>query len=127
MSGARAEPFYYWVFYMVTRHPISPLRSALHGLQAWTYFAALVLGAAAVLRGRRQSPLLGAWLICLLVLASETYTSGLGWTLNHMGPGSLLAAIWFFAGLASVWSSPQSPIPRRLPKIGSVRARWRSP
>ena len=97
------EPFYYWVFYMVTRHPISPLRSALHGLQAWTYFAALVLGAAAVLRGRRQSPLLGAWLICLLVLASETYTSGLGWTLNHMGPGSLLAAIWFFAGLASVW------------------------
>jgi hypothetical protein len=25
--------------------------------------------------------------------------------LNHMGPGSLLAGIWFLAGLASVWNS----------------------
>ena len=39
------------------------------------------------------------------ILLTETYTSGIAWMLNHMGPGCLLAGIWFFAGLASVWNS----------------------
>jgi len=99
------EPFYYWVFYMLTKHAISPLRSFQHALDAWAYFAALLLGGAAMLRGRNWSVLLGAWLMCALVFASETYTSGLGWMLNHMGPGSLLAVVWFMAGLASVWDA----------------------
>ena len=97
------EPFYYWIFYMLPQHAISPLRSFQHGLDAWAYFAALLLGAAAILRGRNSDRLLGAFLSCLLVFTAETYTSGLGWMLNHMGPGSLLAGVWFLAGLASVW------------------------
>ena len=97
------KPFYYWVFYLLTTNPISPLRSIQHGLDAWVYFAALLLGAAAVLRGRNTGALLGTWLICLLVFASETYTSGLAWMMNQMGPGSLLAGVWFVTGLASVW------------------------
>jgi hypothetical protein len=107
------EPFYYWVFYMLSKHAPEPLRSIQHALDAWTYFAALFLGAAAVLRGRNWSPLLGAWLACTLVLVSQTYTSGIDWMLNHMGPGSVLAGIWFMAGVASVWheatESPSSP------------------
>jgi hypothetical protein len=98
------EPFYYWVFYMLTKHAIAPLRSFQHALDAWAYFAALLLGAAAILRGRNSGKLFGAWLSCLVVLATATYTSGLGWMLNHMGPGSLLAGVWFVAGLASVWN-----------------------
>ncbi len=99
------EPFYYWVFYMLTKHAISPLRSIQHGLDAWAYFAGLLLGAAAILRGRNSSPLFGAWLTCVAVFVTATYTSGLGWMLNHMGPGSLLAGIWLMAGLGSVWKA----------------------
>jgi hypothetical protein len=36
-------------------------------------------------------------------MASEAYTSGLGWTLSHFGPGSLLAGVWFVAALARIW------------------------
>jgi hypothetical protein len=99
------QPFYYWVFYMLSQHKVAPLRSFQHAMDAWAYFAILLLGGAAILRGRNVSPLLGAWLMCLFVFAVETYTSGLGWMLNHMGPGSLLAMVWFVAGLASVWNS----------------------
>ena len=97
------EPFFYWVFSMLTKHALSPLRSFEHLLDAWAYFAALLLGGAAVLRGRNADLLLGAWLASLLVLVAETYTTGIAWTLNHMGPGSLLAGVWFLAGLTSVW------------------------
>jgi hypothetical protein len=97
------RPFYYWVFFVLTKHAFSPLRSFQHGLDAWTYFAALMLGGAAILRGRNTGPLLGAWLACLTVFSSETFTSGWAWMLNHMGPGSLLSGVWFLAGLASVW------------------------
>jgi len=97
------EPFFYWVFSMLTKHALSPLRSFEHLLDAWAYFAALLLGGVAILRGRNSDVLLGAWLASLLVLAAETYTTGIAWTLNHMGPGSLLAGVWFLAGLTSVW------------------------
>jgi len=97
------EPFFYWVFSMLTKHALSPLRSFEHLLDAWAYFATLLLGGVAILRGRNSDLLLGAWLASLLVLAAETYTTGIAWTLNHMGPGSLLAGVWFMAGLTSVW------------------------
>jgi hypothetical protein len=96
-------PFFYWTFYVMGHHPISPLRSFQHMLSAWPYFAAGLLGGAAVLLGRNRQVLLGAWLVGLAVIASETYTSGIAWMLNHIGPGSLIAAVWFLAGLASVW------------------------
>lgn len=97
------QPFFYWIFGVLSHHPISPLRSFQHVLDAWPYFAASLLGGIAVLRGRRADALFGAWLFSFLLLAEETYTSGIAWMLNHMGPGCLLAGIWFFAGLASVW------------------------
>jgi hypothetical protein len=99
------QPFYYWVFYMLAQHAVAPLRSFQHAMDARTYFAILLLGGAAILRGRNMNALLGAWLLCLFVFLVQTYTSRLGWMLNHMGPGSLLAVVWFVAGLASVWDS----------------------
>jgi hypothetical protein len=96
-------PFFYWTFTILSKHDVSPLRSAQHLLQGWPYFAASLLGGAAILQGNSFRPLLGAWIVSLGILVTETYTSGIAWMLNHMGPGCLLAGIWFLAGLASVW------------------------
>ena len=98
-------PFYYWVFYLLAHHPVSPLRSFQHVLDAWPYFAAGLLGGVAVLRGSVAEPLRGAWLVSLALLASEAYTSGIAWMLNHLGPGCLLAGIWFLAGLTCLYES----------------------
>ncbi len=99
------EPFVYWVFYILSRHPVSPLRAFQHLLSCWTYVAAGLLGGAAILRGRKSNRLLGAWLVGLGILGAEAYTSGIAWMLNHMGPGCLIAGVWFFAGLTSIWDT----------------------
>jgi hypothetical protein len=98
-------PFFHWTYYVLKEHAVNPLRSFQHAMDAWAYYAAGLLGGIAVLRGRSKSPLVGAWLASLVVLTAETYTSGFAWMLNHMGPGSLLATVWFLAGLTSVWES----------------------
>jgi hypothetical protein len=97
------EPFFYWVFHVLGAHGVSPLRSFQHVLDAWVYFAVGLLGGVAVLRGRQPGPLMGAWLIWLGLITLEAYTSGIAWMLNHIGPGCLIAGVWFLAGLMVVW------------------------
>lgn len=106
------EPFLYWVFLVLKKHSVSPMRSADHALRAWFYYAMCLGGGLLLLRGWKLRPLAGAWLITLFLLATETYTSGVAWMLNHMGPGCLLAAVWLFAALPHIWSyidTSQSP------------------
>jgi hypothetical protein len=97
--------FVYWTWFVLSKHAVSPLRSFQHLMDAWVYFMAGLLGGTMILRGRYLSSLSGVWLVSLGVLAIETYTSGIAWMLNHMGPGCLLAGIWFVAGLTRWWES----------------------
>jgi hypothetical protein len=97
------EPFYFWTVVVLRKNGVSPLRSFQHLLDAWTYFVAGVLGGSAVLGGSKSKPLVGAWLVWLGLIFAETYTSGIAWMLNHMGPGCLIAGVWFLAGLRGVW------------------------
>jgi hypothetical protein len=98
-------PFFYWIFYEQSTHPISLLRAFQHVMDSWAYFAAGLLGGVVVLRGRKTDGLVGAWLVWLGLIALEAYTSGIEWLLNHLGPGCLMAMVWFLAGLASLWKS----------------------
>ncbi|MGD0201029.1 MAG: hypothetical protein ABSD27_09815, partial [Bryobacteraceae bacterium] len=119
-------PFYYWVFYLMGHHPISPLRSFQHVLDTWAYFAAGLLGGMVVLRGRRPDALMGAWLVWLALIAVEAYTSGIAWMLNHIGPGCLMAGTWFLAGVTCLWEaaseSERRPQAERWVRAGAMTA-----
>jgi len=94
--------FHYWVIEDLGNHPFSPLRSVQHALSAWVWFAAGT-ASALLLFGRAWRGIVGLWIVWLLLLAQEAWTSGIAWMLNHMGPGSLLAGAWFAAALAAAW------------------------
>jgi hypothetical protein len=72
-------------------------------LDVWVYFVIGLVGGFVLLRGRNFQRLAGPWLIWLVLISAETYTSGIAWMINHIGPGSLIAGIWFVAALVRIW------------------------
>jgi len=102
------QPFWYWIFVEMKSHPISPLRSFQHILDSWAYFVAGLLGGVALLRNKRAPALTGAWLIWLALITLECYTSGIEWMLNHIGPGSLIAGVWFLTALTCLEDKARS-------------------
>lgn len=97
------DHFLFWTFVAIGEKSVSILRSALHLLQAGMYaIMGLFGGWVLVLRGssRAEKTL---WVCWLLVFGIEAYTSGLGWNLNHLGPGVVIAGCWFFPALVKVW------------------------
>ncbi len=97
------DPFVFWIFTVLGKHGVSPLRSFQHVLDVWVYFVIGLAGGFVLLRGKSFKLLLGPWLIWLALISSETYTSGIAWMINHIGPGCLVAGIWFVAALSRVW------------------------
>jgi hypothetical protein len=93
------DNFTYWVITVLGQHGVSPLRSLQNFLQSWPYVALGLAAGLALLRGRRFGRLAGLWLVSFGLLILEIYTSGVAWMLNHIGPGSLLAAVWFCVAL----------------------------
>jgi hypothetical protein len=117
------EPFRYWAFVVMGSYPVPLLRSVQHGLVVWAYYGAGFAAALVFLRGPALRKLRGPWVIWLLFFGAETYTSGLSVTLNHLGPGSLIAAIWFLAAVTRLWSvhHRMRGMPRR-PRLAWVRS-----
>jgi len=97
------EPFRYWVLQVLAGHGTSNVRAFEHLREGWLYLALGLSGGAALLRGRAAGRLFLPWAIWFLLFASEVYTSGIGFPLSHMGPGSLLAAVWFLAAAPLWW------------------------
>jgi hypothetical protein len=98
------ENFTYWMFGAAGNHDISPLRSFQHVLDTWPHFTVGLLGGVVFLRGRPSPAILGLWAVWLLFILDEAHTSGIGWTLSHLGPGSLIAGVWFVAALTVLWT-----------------------
>jgi len=93
----------YWVITVLGSRGVSPLRFVQHIFDAWPYFAIGLAGGLVLLRGRAVDRLLGPWLIWMGLLLLAAYSSATAWMLNHMGPGSLIAAVWFMAALVRLW------------------------
>jgi len=104
-SGVWGEPFWYWTVSEMAGHYVSPLRAFQHLLAGWMYYAIGLAAGLVFLRGAAARRLLGPWVIWLLFLLAQTYTSGIEWMVNHLGSGCLLASIWFLAALTRLWSA----------------------
>jgi len=96
------EDYFYWIL-VLSKHPTSIIRSFQHLMDVWTYFAIGLLGGVLLLRRKSFNQLLGIWVIWLFLFLLEVYTSGIAWMLNHVGPGSMIAGIWFVAAMTRVW------------------------
>lgn len=99
-----AENFNYWIFTVLGKHGVSPLRSFRHLLDIWFYIAIGLLGGLTLLQKVEGKKLLGPWLIWLALILTQTYTSGVAWMLNHIGPGCLIAGVWFWAATSDIWT-----------------------
>lgn len=97
------EPFIFWIFIVLGRHTVSPLSSLKHVLEVWPYFVIGLFGGMIMLRGEKFRVLLGPWLIWLALISLEAYTSGIAGMLNHIGPGCLIAGVWFLAASTVIW------------------------
>ena len=47
-----------------------------------------------------------------MVMAIQAYTSGIGFQVNHMGPGVVMAGCWFMVSLVRVWPTRSESDPR---------------
>jgi hypothetical protein len=110
---AWGHPFFFWVFEVIGKHGVSPLRSVQHALTIWPYFLIGVAALGLLANARNLGALIGPWVIALAILATQTYTSGIAWMLNHIGPGCLLAAVWLAAAVMARW-----------PESAAVKGRW---
>ena len=97
------DHFLFWSFVATGKKSVSILRSVLHLFQAGIFaIMGLLGGSVLVLRGASRTAK-ALWLCWVLIFSIEAYTSGLGWHANHLGPGIMLAACWFFPALVRVW------------------------
>ena len=97
------DNFVYWAFTVLGSHAVSPLRSFRHLLVIWPYFVIGLIGGSALLQPREGKRLLGIWIIWLVLISIEIYTSGIAWMTNHIGPGCLIACVFFMAAATGFW------------------------
>lgn len=99
--------FLFWTFVALGQKSVSLLRSALHLLNAGGYAIMGLFGGWVLVLcdgSTRAKALWGYWFI---IFCLEVYTSGLGWHANHLGPGIVIAACWFFPALVRVWPTAE--------------------
>ena len=85
------DDFIYWAFTVLGAHGVSPLRSFRNLMIVWPYFVIGLIGGGVLMRNKEGQRLIGPWFIWLGIISIETYTSGIAWMTNHIGPGSLIA------------------------------------
>lgn len=99
------ENFVYWTFTVLGSHAVSPLRSFRHLLICWPYFVMGLVGIAMLAQSSvRSRPVIGLGTIWLTLISIETYTSGIAWMTNHIGPGSLISGAIFVAAMTNTGS-----------------------
>lgn len=117
------DAFRYWIFSALGDKQVSVMRSAQHLLRAGLFVAAGLWAARVLVLPELDRGRLAVWGSWALVLGIQAYTSGIGFVMNHMGPGIVLAGCWFLVAMVRVWPrrSPGAPFWRYpLEQAGAV-------
>ncbi len=110
------ENYVWWIFAALGDKEIAPARSLMNLLRAGAYAAfGLMAGYVLVLR-RPARDVATLWLIWLALFGLEAYTSGIGWNVNHLGPGVVLATSWFLVAIARLWPKVEPAV-----RVGAER------
>ena len=117
------DNFIWWIFVGLGSKQVSLFRVAQHLFDAGVYaIMGLFAGWILVLRdgsrtsSRVSSRTCGAlWAAWLLAFGVQTYTTGIAWVTNHMGPGVMLSGCWLFVALLKVWPASKADTSWRRP------------
>ena len=101
------DPFLFWTFVALGQKSVSLLRSVLHLLQAGMYAIIGMFGGWVLVLRDGSTRAKALWVYWFLIFAMEVYTSGLGWHANHLGPGIVIGACWFFPALVRIWPTAE--------------------
>lgn len=99
-SSAWGDPFWYWTFEVLQNHKLIPAESWNHFKTGFGSVLMILGGGGLLLLSPRDRRLWGLWLVALGMLLLTTYTSGIGYVMNHMGPATVLGAVFLLATLA---------------------------
>lgn len=102
------DDFLFWVFSALGSKHVSPGRSVQNLLSAGGYVVATLLWVRVVLRDGTSRPMLALLLGSAGIFLAEAYTSGIGFTPNHLGPGVVLATLWGMLAMAAAWPTPSA-------------------
>lgn len=97
------EGWHFWIIETLGAHPVSPARSLHHALLTAAFSLLGIVALLVLWQGRDRRGLLVCWAAWMLLLATQTYTSGIAWMLNHIAPAAMLAGTWAAAALAAEW------------------------
>lgn len=110
------DSFVFWVFYELSKHPVSPFRIVEHLQDVSVFLTVGAVGGLVVLHERHDRSMVGAVLIWAALFLVELYTSGIAWMLHHIGPGTTIGGIWILTGIWVIWTSRMGVLRMRVAK-----------
>jgi len=118
------EDFIFWVFSSLGSKRISPARSVENLLLAGGYVVAMLAWVRVMLARGVTRPVLALFLATGGLFLIEAYTSGIGFTPNHLGPGVVLASIWGVLALVAAWPADSGAVgrPGRIAHLAALAA-----
>ena len=102
------DQFIFWIFKAIGHKKVSVFRSIQHLLDAGIYAIMALAGGLFFLLQERSRKKIALWVCWFVLFSLETYTSGLGWHKNHMGPGIVIGTCWFFIAFIKVWPNAEN-------------------
>jgi len=97
------QPFWVWNFQVLTHlHVSRQVVINQIGRAGWFILPGLI-GGLLLLRGQNFSRLFPAWMCWLFHLCTAAYTSGIAFRPTHLGASTVIGAVWFVVGLATLW------------------------
>ncbi len=100
-------PFWFWNFQVLSRIHVSLSRLLAQVQDAGLFLLPGLIGGALLLRGEGMKRLFPAWICWLVHVLVSIYTSGIAFRPAHLGAATMFGAVWFLAGLATLWPAKQ--------------------